>query len=336
MAVAAREGSWASQVQAVRTWAERGRLAWLVGEGVAGALELLTRGEPVSGEAVVAYLERVLAHSGRGAAPGPEPRPAVRRGQQRRADRGTAITPWRDGERALAGEHYPVLFLGAVRVRGEWATVALGVEAEGTKRVLGLWPGCTADVAVAEAAVTGLARRGLSAGRGLLVVHDGSQAVDGVVGRVWGPGAVLAHCPLAVEAEVLGHLAETERAGWRLALRRIWAEWGPQRAVRLRVVVEELGRRSPGAAARLGRSLGALCAVAELGLPARLARHVQGLGPVRELAEVARTAPGAGAAAIAAALPGWLARRRRLIGWADLPVLARRLAERVGVQAVGA
>jgi hypothetical protein len=334
--VVAREGPWASQRQAVRSWAERGRLAWLVGEGVVGAMELLARGEPAGGEAVVAYLERLLAESGSWGAWGRDSRWAAGRGRRQRADRGTAMTPWRDGERVLAGEHYPVLFVGAVRVRGAWATVALGVEAEGSKRVLGLWPGCTADVAVAEAAVMGLVRRGFGAERGLLVVHDGSQAVDGVVGRVWGRGAVLAHCPLAVEGEVLGHLAKGERGRWRSVLRRVWAEGGPQRAVRLRAVVEELGRRSPGAAARLGRSLGALCAVAELGLPARLARHVQGLGPVRELAEVARTAPGTGAAAIAAALPGWLARRRRLIGWAELPVLSRRLAERVGVRAAGA
>jgi len=43
--VGARAEAWDRQVRAVRAWAEHGRLAWMLGEGVAGALELLAWGD---------------------------------------------------------------------------------------------------------------------------------------------------------------------------------------------------------------------------------------------------------------------------------------------------
>jgi hypothetical protein len=162
------------------------------------------------------------------------------------------------------------------------------------------------------------------------VVHDGCQTVDAAVRRVWGGRALVAHCPRCVEAEVLGHLAEKDRPRVRQALRAAWSLKGGPRAARLAAVAEELARQSPGAGARLHRSVQPLCAVAALGLPARLAAHVQGLGPIRELAEAAREAAGAGAAAIASVLPQWLPRMRRRIGAESLPVLAERLAARAG------
>lgn len=334
---------WASERGAVREWAERARTAWLVGSGVDAVLGLLAEGG-AGPEAVVARLEAVLEQGRRerdaatqgvgvhGADAGkagaaPRQRAAVPARGGRAGAEGPAA--W-EGTRSLSGERYVVLFLGAATVRGAWATMAVGVLGDGSKRLLGLWRGCTADAVVARGAVEDLARRGLGAEVGLLVVHDGSPALDEAVGAAWGSQAAVAHCERCAEREVLGHLAEKHRAPVRALLRRAWSAAGPERRRHLQAAVDELGSEHPGAAARLRRSLGALCTVSELGVPVPLRLHLEGLGPVRQLADEAERAKGSGVgpAAIAAVLPAVSAGMRRLIGHAAMPQLAEGLARR--------
>jgi hypothetical protein len=333
-----REKGWRQRRDAVQQWTDRARAAWLVGEGAGAMLDLMEGGAGTAGgpQSVAARLEEVLrrggfgpgaAADGDGGVPAKAPATSGGRGQGRaRAGQAQAATPWRDGQRVLHGEAYVVLFLGAVAVRGQWATVAVGVLGDGCKRVLGLWRGSTLETAVVRAATENLASRGLTAEAGLLVVADGSAALDTAVQRVWGARALIAHCEQCVAAEVLGHLAERERPPVRQELRAAWAAPGPERGRRLSAVAEHLMTGCPGAAARLRRSLQALGTVNALGLPGRLAEHLRGIGPIRELAEAAREAHGSGAAGIAAVLPERLPRMRRLIGAEALPLLAERLA----------
>lgn len=337
--------AWRVHEEDVRQWAERGRMAWMVGQGVAEAIDLLTKaeGRGVEPGVLVARLEAVLAEGGFGSGMvtggtgkrGRDEAAAakVERKGKRKAEGGReqVRAPWRDGDRRLDTDQFLVMFLGAVKVRGTWASVAMGVVSEGTKYVLGLWRGCTADMAVARAVVENLAERGLAAERGLLVVHDGSQALDATVRRTWGARALVAHCQQSVAHEVLGHLAEKDRARVRQALQAAYSAPAEARGPRLSTLVEELAENSPGAAARLRRSVTPLCTVAELGLPARLEAHVHGIGPIRELAKAARCGPGTGPAAIAAVLPQLRVRMRRLIGAEALPMLAERLAARAAV-----
>lgn len=328
------EGDWQAQRDAVARWTERARVAWLVGEGAAAMLDLMKEG--AGARPAGARLEEVLERGGFGpggvVATGAEARPAATsdgrgRGPRSPGKAGAATaTPWRDGERVLDGESYVVLFLGAVLVRSAWATVAVGVLGDGHKRVLALWRGCTADVAVARAATDNLVARGLSAAGGLLVVADGSPALDQAIRRAWGARALVAHCEQTVATQVLGHLAERERPRVRQAFRAAWAAPGPERGRQLSALAESLGTSCPGAAARLRRSLEALCTVSGLDLPGQLAGHLRGIGPIRELAEAAREAGGSGAAGIAAVIPERLPRMRRLIGAQALPLLAERLA----------
>ncbi len=327
---------------AVRRWTERARAAWLVGESAVAMLDLMESGESGTAgpQVVVARLEEVLRRGGfgpgvaverDGGTPSQASAPSDGRAQGRpRTGKAQAavLTPWRDGQRVLDGERYVVLFLGGVAVRSAWATVAVGVLGDGRKQVLGLWRGSTLETAVVRSATENLASRGLTAGDGLLIVADGSTALDAAVQRVWGAWALIAHCERSVAAEVLEHLAEKDRPPVRQTLRAAWAESGAECARRLFAVVR-LMTRCPGAAARLRRSLGALGTVGALELPGRLAEHLRGIGPIRELAEAAREAGGTGAPGIAAVLPERLSRMRRLIGAEALPVLTERLAARV-------
>jgi len=310
---------WHVHRQAVRLWAEHGRRIWWIGLGALTALETLDAAEPVPAEHLLERLAELAAQPELPESPehwvSPPPRPQAPAAPRRQ--------PWTDRNVPLHDQDVLVLFVGTQAIRGQDTVLAVAVDGEGHKRVLGAWDGHTADRALARAVVQALAARGLDARQGLLVVHDGSRALDEVVRQSWGRRAVIAHCPQAVGEMVRAHLPA---AAWG-ALRAAWAA-AARGAGDWRRLQRSLQEDHPGAAERLARSLPALEAVRALGLPEPLASHLGGLGPVRVLAEqVARRAPEGlrGAAAVAAAMAEVGPRMRRLIGYQALGLLRARL-----------
>lgn len=326
--------------KAAETLSEEGRLAWLLGRSLA---ELLSQpgAAPERGEAdLVASLRELVrtAASGGLMRPAMPVLPVERVVGSTRASRTVHTGPGSATPSGPAGRPFAwperlesrflVVFAGAEPVHRQWVTLAVGIGPDGTKSILGLREGSTANEAVSQAVVQDLARRGLSAEQGLLFVIDGNPALDQAVRRQWGPKALVAHCQWRVRQEVLAHLPAAVRAAVGADLDRIWALPPAIAAEELRGLVNRLRVEHPGAAARLQRSGDATLAVARLGLPDPLQAHLRVTGPVRvaleEASRAGRTA-GTGLAAVAAGLRR--IRTRRLIGHEGLPVLARVLEE---------
>jgi len=307
---------WHAHQEALRLWAERGRRIWWIGLGALTTLQTLDAAASLPAERLIERLAQLAARpelpeNPARLVPPPPPRPQAPAAPHRR--------PWTDRDVPLHDQDVLVLFVGTQAIRGQDTVLAIAVDGEGQGRVLGGCDGHTADRALARAVVQALAARGLDARQGLLVVHDGSRALDEVVRQTWGRRAVVAHCPQAVGAMVRAHLPATAwgalRAAWAAAARGA-GDW--------RRLQRSLQEDHPGAAQRLARSLPALEAVRALGLPEPLASHLGGLGPVRVLAQhVARRAPAGlrGAAAVAAALAEVGLRMHRLIGYQALGLL---------------
>jgi transposase-like protein len=220
-----------------------------------------------------------------------------------------------------------VLYLGSASARGGWVSMAIGIEAQGCKHVLGLWPGCMAEAAVSRMVLAELTARGLAPRPALLVVSDGAAASDQALQGAFGSSALIAHCRERVRQEVAGHLAERARGALQLRLRQAWSLSASEASAALRDLLEQLRYEHPGAAARLQRSLDATLTVARLGLPAQLASHLEIGGPVRVAVEEATKAAraGTGMAAVKAGLPAVIERMRRLIGYQALPLLMEKL-----------
>jgi hypothetical protein len=322
---------------AALSWAERGRLRWLVGASVAEALAALGRdGQGAEAwEGWLARLERLVEQAaglGWGVPASVEPRRTlVARGKLAGSRRGVSRRPGngydaRQGR--LDGETYVVVFFASASARGAWVTLAIGIDPTGCKHVLGLWPGSTADAAVSGAALEALAERGLAPRPALLAVTDGSGAADEALRRQWGKSVLIAHCRERVRQEVVAHLPEKDRPAVTAALRRAWSLPVPDAGRALRDLAERLRHAHPGAAARLERSLESTLTVARLELPERLRSHLEIAGPVRVVTEEACRAGGpgsSGVAAVAAGLPAVVGRMRRLIGHEALPRLAQKL-----------
>ncbi len=113
--------------------------------------------------------------------------------------------------------------LDGVQVAEHTCIVGLGIDAEGCKHPLGIWEGATENKAVCRRALADLQGRGLSADEGLLVVIDGSKALQAAVRDALGERAQIQRCRVHKQRNVLGHLPESERPCSAQALRGLGA-----------------------------------------------------------------------------------------------------------------
>ena len=86
-----------------------------------------------------------------------------------------------------------VLLIDAKYFRQECLVVALGVDGQGTKHVLGLWHGSTENSTVVKALLNDLRERGLDTESAMLVVLDGAKALHKGVKEIFGSLALIQH-----------------------------------------------------------------------------------------------------------------------------------------------
>jgi transposase-like protein len=151
--------------------------------------------------------------------------------------------------------------------RKECLIVALGVDKEGQKHVLGLWPGATENSPLVRELLADLRERGLNTEAAILVVLDGAKALYKGVREVFGERALIQRCRGHKLRNVLDHLPLEKRtqATWRLRGAR--AKATPKEALKeLRACVKWLDTISPSAARSLEEGLDETLTVTRLGL----------------------------------------------------------------------
>jgi len=179
-------------------------------------------------------------------------------------------------ERRLEELELVALLIDGIEFARQLMAVALGIAADGTKHVLGLWQGATENTAVVTALLEDLVARGLNPQRRYLVVIDGSKALRAGVERVLGEGAVVQRCQIHKLRNVVEHLPEGCRADWRRQLRNAWAmtEYAAAKAA-----LERLWRRlcdvNPSAARSLEEGLEETLTLHRLRVPPLLRRSLR-------------------------------------------------------------
>lgn len=159
------------------------------------------------------------------------------------------------------------LIIDGKHLRQDCAVVALGVDGEGKKSVLGLWHGASENASVVKGLLEDLVERGLDPHCSLLVVIDGAKALRKAVNDVFGQRALMQRCRVHKRRNVLDHLPKDKQrqAAWRL--KAAWAETKPEKAeAELRKIVRWLEPISPGAARSLEEGLEETLTVTRLGL----------------------------------------------------------------------
>lgn len=160
--------------------------------------------------------------------------------------------------------------------RDHCIVIALGVDTDGRKHVLGLREGAMETAAVATGLLNDLVTRGLPTDRTMLFLVDGAQALHRAITDVYGPLALIQRCQAHKYRNVLGHLPERLHANVGRALRTAWDLQSPTSAKRaLERLARSLEEEYPGAAASIREGLEETLTVLHLGLSGSLQRTLR-------------------------------------------------------------
>ena len=154
--------------------------------------------------------------------------------------------------------------------------IALGIDTEGRKHVLGLREGATETAAVSTALLNDLVTRGLPTERAMLFLVDGAAALRRAISDVYGSLGVVHRCQVHKYRNVLGHLPERLHASVGRALRTAWDLHSEATAKRaLERLARSLEDEHPGAAASIREGLDETLTVLRLGLTGPLQRTLR-------------------------------------------------------------
>ncbi len=109
-------------------------------------------------------------------------------------------------ERDLSDLKLCAIFIDGIEFKGHLLVVALGLDKEGWKHLLGLWQGATENTTVCNNLLDDIERRGLDIGKDYLFVLDGSKALRSSVAKKFGADTLVQRCRQHKRRNVRDHL----------------------------------------------------------------------------------------------------------------------------------
>jgi len=168
--------------------------------------------------------------------------------------------------------------------RGRVILVALGIDAQGNKHVLGLHEGSTESTRVVRSLLSDLVERGLDADRARLWVIDGGKALRRAIVDCFGATALVQRCQEHKRRNVIEHLPEELHASVGRAMRDAWDSVNAELAKKqLQRLATSLQAKHPGAAASLREGLEETLTVQALGITGALYRTLRTTNPIENL-----------------------------------------------------
>jgi transposase-like protein len=150
--------------------------------------------------------------------------------------------------------------------------VAVGVDREGNKHVLGLRGGASENQTVVKELLTDLVERGLSVNRRRLFVIDGSKALRSAITVVFGPDVPVQRCRTHKMRNVRDHLPEHLKDQVKATMRAAYKLDPKEGMARLKKQAKWLEKEHPDAAASLLEGLEETFTINLLGLTPSLMR----------------------------------------------------------------
>lgn len=178
----------------------------------------------------------------------------------------------------------PVVMIDGIHFRDRVILLALGIDAQGNKHVLGLREGSTEATRVVASLLSDLVERGLDAQRMRLWVIDGGKALRRAIVQTFGQCALVQRCQEHKRRNVLEHLSEDMHASVKRALKDAWSASDADLARKqLGRLASALQARHPGAAASLREGLEETLTVQALGITGALYRTLRTTNPIENL-----------------------------------------------------
>jgi putative transposase len=186
--------------------------------------------------------------------------------------------------RDLSSLRLTVIMIDGIHFADHVILVALGVDEEGRKTVLGLHEGATENSAACKALLRGIVDRGVSAERAKLFVLDGGKGLKKAVAEMWGKLAVIQRCQIHKMRNVLEHLPPSMEASVRQSIRQAYRIRDAEKARRMLLNLSaRLDAQHPGAARSLKEGLDETLTVMGLGIPETLERMLSVTNAIENL-----------------------------------------------------
>ena len=193
-------------------------------------------------------------------------------------------------ERDLAKFVFCAIYIDGIEFKGRHMLVALGVNNDGAKTVVGMRQGASENALVVSALLGDLAKRGVDFSEPRLYVLDGAKALVKAVREHAGGEALIQRCQLHKRRNVTGHLNEEHREQVDRRLATAYALTLTSDAKReLEQLHRELQELNPSAARSLAEGLDETLTVNRLPLEGWLRRTLATTNPIESAFSVVET-----------------------------------------------
>ena len=170
-------------------------------------------------------------------------------------------------ERDLSALNLCAIFIDGIEFKGHLLVVALGLDRDGRKHIMGFCEGATENREVCMGLLDDMERRGLSMSGNYLFVLDGSKALRSAVARKFGAHAQVQRCQQHKRRDVLGYLPKEHHSAVDARMRAAYSMEDYEEAKQsLELTVKYLDRLNPSAAASLREGLEETLTVHRLGI----------------------------------------------------------------------
>jgi transposase-like protein len=184
----------------------------------------------------------------------------------------------------LGDRHFPIVMIDGIHLGNHLVLIALGIDFEGKKQVLGLREGSTENGRVVKALLRDLVNRGLDPDRARLFGIDGAKALTSAIRKVFGSLGVIQRCQIHKERNILGHLPDHMHQNVKSVLREAWDLSDDKVAKRrLSRLASSLEAKHPGAAASVLEGLDETLTLQRLGISGTLYKKLRSTNMIENL-----------------------------------------------------
>ena len=239
-------------------------------------------------------------------------------------------------ERRFDDKDILIVYLDGIRFGAIHVIVALGVDTEGHKHVLGLREGSSENATVVTDLLTDIVTRGLDPKRRRLFIIDGSKALRAAIDEVFGDKNPIQRCRNHKIRNVLDYLPKDRQKDTRSAMKAAFQLPADRGVAKLKKLAQWLEHEYPSAATSLLEGLDEMFTINRLDLPGTLRRCLgttniiesPNAGIRQRTGRVTRWRDGQMALRwTAAALLSMEKRMRRIMGYQQLWILEAHLQE---------
>ena len=184
----------------------------------------------------------------------------------------------------IGDRHFPIVMIDGIHLGDHLVLIALGIDFDGKKQVLGLREGDTENSQVARALLRDLIERGLDQERARLFVIDGAKALTSAIRKTFGPLAKIQRCQFHKRENILGHLPDRLQESVKAVLKEAWSLGDAKVAKRrLERLASSLEADHPGAAGSVREGLDETLTLQRLGIDGTLYRKLRSTNAIENL-----------------------------------------------------